>query len=227
VRVLVAIPWRPSPARQYAYELVRSFYAREFPSWPVITTDTSSEAFCLSGCRNLGAARAEGMGADAVILNDADTIPEPGALLEAIDYASTTGGLALPYDEYRSLREKGTRQYLLGRTLEEADHFVVPGATSGVYVASPVAWRDVGGQDERFLGWGFEDAAWRMAADTLAHVEVVPGRVYAAHHPSQMKEGPLYAAGGALVYRYSQAEGDRAAMLALLNEPGRFAVSGY
>jgi len=194
INVAVVIPWREKGDRKYAFKIVRSWYENNLPNAKIILADDEKKDFCLAGCRNIGVKNAEDAGADVVVISDADTIPEIGPLLEAIESASNDGYVHLPYNEYRSLRQKGTKEFLKGKKLEDCNSLVVDGACSGVYVSSPKTWWSHHGQDERFRGWGFEDAAWYTAHTVLLDSEPVRhnGRVYAMHHESQGKEGELY-----------------------------------
>lgn len=220
MRVLVAIPWRPQPHREYAHDLTVKRYRDLLPDADVVDVDTSHESFCLAGCRNLGVNLAQIGGYDVVVLADADTLPEREPLRGAIDGALTSGLVHLPYTQYRSLRADGTRQYLSGWALENCNHLVVPNACSGVYVTTPATWWSHGGQDEKFRSWSPEDVAWFIAHKTLLGVEPVRhiGRVYALHHDSPMKEGDDFDGGYARIYRYMQADGDKDAIRALISE---------
>ncbi|MFG2001700.1 glycosyltransferase family 2 protein [Spirillospora sp. NPDC048911] len=217
-RVLVGIPWRPQPHRVYAHDLTAARYRELLPNATVIDVDTIHEPFCLAGCRNQAVRLAEAAGFDVVVLGDADTLPEPGPLRAAIEAAATSDVVHLPYTEYRSLRQAGTSQFLAGMPLEDCRHLVVDGACSGIYVVRPDTWWRHGGQDERFLGWGGEDAAWYAAHTCLLGAEPVrhEGRVYALHHEGAQKEGDQYTANFALVYRYHQAQHDPDAMRSLI-----------
>ena len=219
-RALVAIPWRPQPDRVYAHDLTTARYRYLLPDATLVDVDTTHEPFCLAACRNEGIRLAEAGGYDVVILADADTLPEHGPLTAAIEAAAADTRVHLPYTEYRSLRADGTRQYLAGRPLPACRALAVDGACSGVYVTTPATWWSHGGQDERFLGWGGEDAAWYTAHTTLLGAPPARhnGRVYALHHESAVKEGDQYTANFTLVHRYQQADGDPDAMRALLNE---------
>jgi hypothetical protein len=220
MRILVGIPWRSQPHRLYAHALTLARYLELLPDARVVDVDTDHEAFCLAACRNEIVRRAEAGGYDVVVIGDADTLVEPGPLRAAIQAAASDTRVHLPYDQYRSLREDGTRQYLAGTPLERCNHLVVDGACSGVYVTTPKTWWSHGGQDERFLGWGGEDAAWFAAHKTLLGAEPArhTGTVFALHHESQAKEGDQYTANFALVYRYLQAERDPDTMRALITE---------
>lgn len=219
-RVLVGIPWRPQPHRVYAHDLTVQRYQDLLPDAAVMDFDTDHEPFCLAACRNLAVRFGERAGADVVVLADADTLPEQAPLLEAIEQARYSRFVHLPYTEYRSLRRGGTRQLLAGQPLADCDYLLVDGACSGVYVTTPATWWSHGGQDERFLGWGGEDASWYSAHTTLLVAEPVrhEGRVYALHHESAPKDGDQYSANFALVYRYHQAQNDPTAMQALVAE---------
>lgn len=219
-RVLVGIPWRSQPHRVYAHDLTVQRYRDLLPDAHIVDVDTDHDSFCLAGCRNKAARMAEAGKYDVAVLADADTLPERDPLLAAIAGAAQDGLVHLPYDRYCSLRRDGTDQFLAGTPLEDCDHLVVDSACAGVYVTTPATWWAHGGQDEAFLGWGFEDAAWWSAHKTLLGAEPVrhAGRVFALHHDGAVKAGPQYTANAARCFRYHQAEGDPTAMRELIAE---------
>src|SRR4051812_5652647 len=182
---VVVIPWRPQPSRLAALDAVTQWYGTNLPAAEIRLVDCDDELFNLAQARNLGVAGVDPD--DVVVIGDADTIPQRGPLLAAIEHAATSGVVHLPYDEYRWLGASGTAQFATGTPLDECDFELVRGACSGVYVATPQTWASHGGQDERFRGWGFEDAAWYIAHQTMLG-EVPrrePGRVFALHHVAQ------------------------------------------
>jgi hypothetical protein len=208
VKAAVVIPWREQPSRIWARNQVANWYQENLPEATIHYTDTADEYFNLAGARNLGVRN--NADADVVILNDADTIPEIEPLRSAIEAAATDSAVHLPYTQYRSLRYEGTMQYANGYPLRKCNHLLVDGACSGVYVTSPETWFLHGGQDEKFRGWGFEDAAWIIAHTTLLDTEPTRhrGNVYTFHHDSAVKEGEQYEANAARCYRYQIAAGD-------------------
>ncbi|MET0589614.1 MAG: hypothetical protein ABWZ77_00410 [Naasia sp.] len=221
IRAVVFVPWRPQPSRVAAFERLIAWYAAELPDWEVRTIDTGDVPFNLAACRNAAfTGRADD---DIVILNDADTIPERAPLLDAVSAAAEDDLVHLPYTEYRWLGAVGSGQYAEGTALADCDHEVVRGACSGVYVSSARSWRGHGGQDERFRGWGYEDAAWYLAHGTLlgAHPARHEGRVYALHHVPEVRAGAQYDANAALMDRYRAASDSPEAMRALIAEPAR------
>lgn len=210
INIGIIIPWREQSHRKYAFDILHQWYIDNLPMAKMYMVDDNSHPFCLAGCRNLGVKMAQEDGCDVVIINDADTIPEIDPLLVAVESAFNYPYVYLPYTEYHSLMSIGTNEYLNGKPLKECRHLRVPGACSGVYVTSPQTWWSHYGQDERFRGWGFEDAAWWSAHTTLLGKEPqrIDGNVYAFHHESQEKSGPNYVNNATLCAHYHKAESD-------------------
>jgi len=215
----VVIPWRSQPSRLVALDAVVSWYRREFAQVDIRLIDSVDEIFNLAQCRNLGVASMSDPD-EVLVVGDADTIPEAQSLRAAIAAASRSGLVHLPYAEYRWLGETGMAQFLVGTALENCDFELVPGACSGVYVTTARSWASHGGQDERFRGWGFEDAAWYLAHGTLLGEPPRrnPGRVFALHHVAETRAGLHYDANAALMQRYRSAAGDSGAMRSLLDD---------
>lgn len=216
--VAVVIPWRSQESRIPAFETTTGWYTTHLPDARIVTVDSPDSVFNLAQCRNLGVA--ECRDEDVVVIGDADTIPERDSLLAAIDHARRAAFVHLPYDEYRWLGEIGTAQFRAGAALEDCEFELVRGACSGVYVTTPSTWIAHGGQDELFRGWGFEDAAWYLAHQTLLGETPrrEPGRVYALHHTAEVREGPQYDANAARMERYREAASNPDAMRQLVGE---------
>lgn len=214
--VTVIVPWRPAPSRVPAFEFVVDWYARLLPELRVQTIDTDDDVFVLAACRNRGIAAHDPD--EVVVVCDADTLPQPEPLRAAVAAARTSGLVHLPYTEYRWLGREGDAQIRAGVAPEDCDHELVIGACSGVYVTTPRTWERHGGQDERFRGWGFEDAAWNLAHQALLGAPPVrhEGHVYALHHAAEVRAGARYEANAALMERYREAEGDPVAMAQLV-----------
>jgi hypothetical protein len=213
VTLTVLIPWRPQPSRVAAFDAVVEWYQRNFPGVDIQTIDSPDTVFNLARCRNLGIRMVDDA-AHVIVINDADTLPQLEPLRAAIEAARTSGLVHLPYSEYRWLGAAGTAQYAAGTPLVDCTFDLVRGACSGVYVTTPATWWSHGGQDERFRGWGFEDAAWYLAHETLlgATPQRHEGHVYALHHEPQLREGPQYDANATLMASYRAAVSDPATM---------------
>jgi predicted glycosyltransferase involved in capsule biosynthesis len=87
-----------------------------------------------------------------------------------------------------------------------------PNTFSGVLAVPRALWDAVGGFDERFVGWGFEDLAFWSACTALAGgFERIPGRMIHLWHPKGVESGhDRYAANEELGRRYMQARSSRA-----------------
>jgi hypothetical protein len=202
----VIIPWRPQPSRIAAFDIVLDWYRTNLPGSDIRLVDSVDPVFNLAQCRNSGVASVDDAD-EVVIIGDADTLPELPPLRAAIEAAASDGLVHLPYTEYRWLGAAGTAQLTDGAALADCDFELVRGACSGVYVTTPATWRRHGGQDERFRGWGFEDAAWYLAHETLLGEPPRrhEGRVYALHHKAEVREGEHYDANAALMQGYRDA----------------------
>jgi hypothetical protein len=201
-----------------AFEQVTAWYERMLPELRVSTIDSPDPVFNLALCRNLAVASLEDPD-EVIVLGDADTLPEPDALREAIVAARTSNLVHLPYTAYHWLGAAGSAQFAAGVPPEDCDFVLIAGACSGVYVTTRRAWDRHGGQDPRFRGWGYEDAAWNLAHTTMlgAAPQRHAGRVYALHHHAEIRAGAQYEANAALMERYRSASGDASAMASLIS----------
>lgn len=219
--VAAVIPWRPgSPERNAHHATVRAHLATLLPDAVHLNVDSGHTPFSRAGSRNEGVRQAQAAGADVVVICDADTLAEPEPLHAAIDGAAD-GVMHLPYTWYRGLSPAGTRAHLAGvepgHCHAELEH---EWATGGIIVIRPDAWWAMGGMDERFTGWGFEDAAARVCADALLGPTVRhPGTITHLWHPPETNLGsPQHIANGKHCQRYVDATGDPDALRALIAE---------
>ena len=221
MRVACVIPWRGGkPDRERHHETVRAHLKALLPDAFHIDADSGHQPFSRAGSRNRGVQLAEDVGADTVVVCDADTLVEAQPLLDAID-ACEDGLVHLPYTRYRSLTKLGLIQHQAGTPLPQchADHDH-ENAIGGIYVATTQAWRQAGGQDERFTGWGWEDVGFKAAADTLLGPTVRhQGAITHLWHPIEWSHAsPTYMANERLAERYRAAAGNSVAMRALVGE---------
>jgi len=202
----VVIPWRPQPSRLAAFGEVTRWYREHLPEAELREVDSDDAIFNLARCRNLGVASMSDPD-DVVVIGDADTLPEEGPLRSAIAAATTSTLVQLPYAEYHWLGAAGTADFRSGVPLAACSFELVRGACSGVYVTTPRTWWSHGGQDERFRGWGYEDAAWHLAHETLLGEppQRHDGRVYALHHEAEVRAGEQYDANASLMDEYRAA----------------------
>jgi hypothetical protein len=126
----------------------------------------------------------------------------------------------LPYTEARLLTQDGSEHVHLGTDPDKARIWHSnPNSVGGCVVVSYETWRAVGGWDERFIGWGFEDTAFWAAVDTLFGTVRHEGTLFDLWHLDKRGIGsPQWQTGMALCDRYTDVRGDPAAMRAQIGE---------
>lgn len=216
MRLAVCIPWRPTPDRLRAFHYVCDWYRRHLPDAPLVTADSHHEPFSRAASRNRAVELAAAVGADTVVMVDADTVPDLNALRAAIGAASD-GALHFALDKMAYLDEAQTEALYRGETIDVEGS----GHDSSAYVIRVDSWRSIGGQDERFTGYGGEDGALTMAATELIGVGWHAGTALSLYHDPSVRDvgserwlrdtAPLYR-------RYLDARGNPDAMRALIAE---------
>lgn len=216
--VAVVIPWRPSPGRERHLDLIRVALAAALPGAEVSAFDTGHQPFNRAAARNGGVRNSYG-GASVLVVCDADTVVEPRPLQEAVARAGD-GRLHLPYTTCRMLSPRGSESVLNGANPATADaEASYNNSTGGCVVVAHETWREVGGWDERFTGWGFEDVGFWCAVDTFHGTVRHPGTIHHLWHPDGRGIGSdQYKAGLALCHRYTDARGRPEQIRAILEE---------
>jgi hypothetical protein len=137
----------------------------------------------LGAVRNQAVRFVERVGADLVVISDADAIVATRASLDAALAQAPYGGLHLPYDQQRYLTADETAALFAGQEPPAAGSF----GNGAIYVTSPASWWEAGGQDERFSGWGGEDDQIVACAATLTSLVRHPGVVWSLHHADERR----------------------------------------
>lgn len=218
MRAVVLVPRRSASAeRERLWEHVRAFWR---PSgYPVFEGQAEGEPFNRSAARNDAAAQAGDW--EVAILADADTLIPPEQVTAAVRHAHETGELVFPFTEYCALTAQTTRRVLRNEDTRWRFKWIKSHSVGGCMVCPRELWEEVGGFDQRFQGWGFEDRAFVIACETLASVQWAPGRVYHLFHERARSRDPklaTYQANEALCRRYKRANGDPTAIRELLEE---------
>lgn len=177
--VTVVIPWRPEPDRIPAYEFVRKWWDDNGFSVVVLADSDHYAQFHRAQARNRGVSMAW---TDTVIVADADTITDINAVktaLHELDY----GTIIYPHTTYRLIESKyiDAPDLMQAPTIHRLDN-----AKGGIIVANRTLYLQIGGMDERFSpAWGYEDAAFGIAAETLAQTRRIEGLMFSFDHTVQ------------------------------------------
>lgn len=164
---------------------------------------------------------------EVAVIIDSDVVADPHAVEEAIGIARDTGRPVLAYDERVHLNARGTKAVLAGFTgswrRQPYVGNVLRDSCSSANAIRRDLWDAVGGFDELFVGWGWEDIAFRVATETLtgdALVKVKAELWHLHHRPSSgnNREEVTFVANRARGERYVAARWDDDAMAELLEE---------
>jgi hypothetical protein len=189
MKIGLIIPWREQPSRIKAFKKVCEWYQDNLPEAKVYLVDNGNETWEMSATRNLGVRLAEQDNCDVIIINDADTIPQIGPLREAINDAFKDNMIHNPYTIYTLFDKSETELHLeKGVPLNKLKCSVFADvACSGTIVFTPKAWWDLGGNDEKFIKWGYEDTAQNLVHFVIHGTKIVKhtGTVFAFSHEVQ------------------------------------------
>jgi hypothetical protein len=172
------MPWRPTPDREPAHRRTRAFW--QHAGIPVTEADSHpNQPFNLSAARNNAA---HACTTDLIIVADADTIPDLGAIHTALTDLECHPHLVIwPYHTYRHIPADWTNQPdLMAAPIDRIYH----NSVGGLLITTQETYWALGGMDEHFQGWGYEDNAFHAAATTLAAVTRLPGIVFSFNHPT-------------------------------------------
>jgi len=222
-RVVVLVPRRPEPWRDQLWRYVQQEIETEL-DWPIFEgVDAGQQPMNRAAARN----RAAGQAGDweVAVFLDADTVPDFSNLQRAVELVGETGKLVCAQTEFRSLSRAGTELVLAGQCDPESApvRWVYPNPKSSCIAIGRELWDLVGGYDERFDGWGWEDSSIFHACQALAGVGRLPGTCHHLWHPRSPEKNPgrdAYRRNEALGARYKAARKDPDAMRAILAEPG-------
>ena len=220
--VAVLTPFRSAdPMRIRNRDWTRAWWETHFPDWRLIeSSDGRKGAFSKTQAVNAAAQQAEGI--DVLVVADADMIPNPTAVREAVGLAANYPWVVPQWDlVYLSAEatERVTREMpgwpLADRCRE--GYALNPEPCAGVFVLRRSIFNKVGGMDERFVGYGGEDFAFGLALSTLAGRYIrLPSSMYHLHH---RRRRPLNETGvnfstatQELARRYARAYGNLTAM---------------
>lgn len=204
--VAVFIPWRDSgvPERQRSMVYVKN-HLENILDTEVHFADGSKKQFSLAAARNNAIYQAKSMGAKIAVICDADTILEKEAIVDAVFHIKKFNSIVVPFKFSRYLTEASSKAVLE----ENANPYdvevmhIFDWSVGAAIISSVDEWERVGGQDERFTGWGFEDVAFAIAAEKMGNKPIkINGIMNHLWHPEPIKTGKAYKYNEMLFKRY-------------------------
>lgn len=160
---------------------------------------------------------------DVALIIDADVICAPQSIDAAVELAYQSDQLVIAHDERVMLNRRGTEKVLAGFEGSWRAHQMVErvwlDSVSCAVAMSRRLWEAAGPFDEKFIGWGREDTAFRIACEVeTGPIVKVCGETFHLHHAlaaEVAKSHPLRKANEQRHQAYVAARGDRARVRAL------------
>jgi hypothetical protein len=194
MRTVLLVPRRAHPERDRLWAWCRARWQTILPSVPIYEGHHDEGAFNRSAAINTAARLADADGRwDVGIVIDADTFIRASQVRAAVSSAFKTGRVTWAHRRWRGISEEWTERVVksrqdFGAEVDREDMDILVERTNPLSwsccIAIPRAvWDDMGGFDERFVGWGFEDMAFMSLVCGLYGHERIEGDVYHLWHP--------------------------------------------
>jgi hypothetical protein len=231
--VAVVVPFRSDdPERVVLRDWCVARWAALHPAWPLLVIGDGAESgpFNRSRAVNRGVAATD---AEVVIVADADIAVRHGQALEMVDvlgWASWVVG----YRTMTHLTRQATIRFMsygpetpMTQSPDGGVRWMSTESVCGLVALRRDDYLAIGGNDERFCGWGWEDTSFAYKADTLLGPHRrTPGECIHLFHTLRpdRKQDANALAHAELGARYEAAAGDPDAMTALAREASNLAA---
>lgn len=221
MNVVILAPWRTDNghrARLWAH--CRALW-QERHGWPIYEGASPDGPFNRSAAINDAAAAAGEW--DVALIIDTDVICAPDSITAAVELAYRCDQMVVAHDERVMLNRRGTDKVLSGFAGSWRERSMVErvwlDSVSCAVAVSRTLWDAAGPFDERFVGWGREDTAFRIACEVeTGPILKVCGETFHLWHPvatETRQSHPLRQANEKRHQAYVAARGDRERVRAL------------
>lgn len=185
-RTVILVPRREGFAyRDKVWAWTKAWWRREFPELEMFEGHHTVGLFNRSAALNIASAKAGDW--DVALIIDADVITDPSHVRQAVEAAVEQGRIVVPFVVRHNLAQVGSERIMRGEK-GPWERFIARNyydQHSSIIAVPRTVWDTVGGFDETFAGWGMEDTAFAIAAETLVgpliHME---GECWHLWHPS-------------------------------------------
>lgn len=223
-RVVILVPWREQTERRVLWDFCRPQWVEHFPDWDIYEGASPDGPFNRSAAINDAARQAGDW--DVALIIDADVMVNPPSVRNAVELAAQTDRMVVAHNVRIMLTQHGTEKILKGYEGSwRRQGFVEVEYHDSVSCAVAVtrrAFDTVGGFDEKFVGWGYEDSSFLIAVEAhFGHHALIAGETWHLWHPHQPEtaaKDKLRQANLARHGRYVDARGDRDALQTLIDE---------
>jgi hypothetical protein len=192
MRVVFLVPRRADGGHRDAlWDYAKARWQQYFPDWAIVEGHHDDGPFNRSAAVNLAASEAGDW--DVGIVIDSDVLISKSLLEDAVTLAVETQKITWPHTRIRNIREDMTKRFVADRhdfgAEIDRDHMDLvvertnPLSWSCCIVIPRSQYDALGGFDERFKGWGFEDMAFQSAVCGLLGWNRQKGDIVHLWHP--------------------------------------------
>lgn len=193
MRTVILVPRRAHLERDKLWAWARARWEAHFPELAIYEGHHEDGPFNRSMAVNRASRRADLDGRwDLAVVIDADIFIRRSQLLAALETAERTGRVTWAHRRWRGLHRDWTTRILndrrdFGPEVDREDMDILVERTNPIswsccVVFPRAVWDSMGGFDERFRGWGFEDMAIQSLVVGLYGHERIEGDVYHLWH---------------------------------------------
>lgn len=184
-KIVTLVPFRGGDERrEWCWDVSRP--SLEALGYPVYVGEPRGEAWSRAEACNAAAEQAKW---DVALFSDCDTIPDPGSVRRAVAWVLDTRGGARPhlerwmttFDGSTVLAQRGPGALNYARN-GRPRHIGQMWRGGGLLVVHRSAFELVGGYDESFVGWGYEDSAMNLELLAKASWDRLPGQAWHHYH---------------------------------------------
>lgn len=228
MNVSVLIPYRPfdNYRREHILRFVKHRMELGFPDWEIVfgidDPNDLTEPFNRSRALNEAARNSYG---DVLLICDADTICNETYLWQALKMIESGASWVFPYEMYYNLNQAYSDK-ILGQMADrqwkrpsDTDvEFALDYVVSGMLMVRRDLFETVGGFDEKFIDWGYEDDAFNLMLTAFGgeSQRVPEGFVTHIWHPPGLQfESPYIDSNRALFREYKKRRYDNYALKVL------------
>lgn len=189
MRVGIVIPYGGScPFRKRALAWQIDYMTEQLPDAQISLGLDERQPFSYATACN-AAVNALDPDIDILVLTGADSFVHPHALKQAIQMADQQPGYVRAFDCYRKANRAWTMASLDWQTLHQVPAGCVEwesaqAASPGVGALRRECYQQIGGYDERFQGWGYEDLAFMLTLEAHWPTRQVAGDLVHHWHPT-------------------------------------------
>lgn len=214
MRTVILVPRREGfRDRDALWGWCRMWWQDQLPEYPIYEGHHDHGLFNRSAAVNTAARLAGDW--DVALIIDSDVFCDPTRVREAVRMAAETNQMVVPFEVRHNLSKRGSQTVMGGYrgTWKSLIERSFTDQHSAVIAVPRTLFDAVGGFDEGFRGWGFEDTAFAIAAEAYSRAKLhhIPGELWHLWHataPEGKHGSPSSNLNRARIALYKNHEGD-------------------